>query len=247
MTAPSRKSPVSQQIYRKHIQLFRFLNDAWIFTHLLRPDLDSKATELRNSTSKKKNLYTVPKRRAMIGSLRTDQDLGDVFRAQCDRGIFETNIVSVISRVEAFLQDCLAIVITHHPGKLAILGDKGIPLDLFLEHPSRDDLFEAIIALRCQELLFAKPKDYLSKLCKVLSIEIREDILDHFIEAKASRDVIIHNRGAINKLYIEKAGTRTRGQVGEELVIDEQYFSDVIENTKLLSGAIQRETEKKYK
>jgi hypothetical protein len=87
----------------------------------------------------------------------------------------------------------------------------------------------------------------LSKLCKVLSIEIREYILDHFIEAKASRDVIIHNRGAINKLYIEKAGTKARGQVGEELVIDEQYFSDVIENTKLLSGAIQRETEKKYK
>jgi hypothetical protein len=41
-------------------------------------------------------------------------------------------------------------------------------------------------------LLFAKSKDHLAKSCKVLSIEIKEDILDEFIEAKASRDAIIH-------------------------------------------------------
>lgn len=243
----SRVHPISTGIYQKHIQLFRYLNDAWIFTHLLRPDLATKADELRSSKSKVKKSYSVPKKNKSVQSKRRDRDIGDVFKAQHDRGIFETNIVSVVSRVEAFLQDCIAIAITNQPKKLAILGDKGIPLDLFLELEERDDLLQSVIDLRCQELLFAKPKAYLETVAKVLSIEIDQRVAGSFIEMKASRDVIIHNRGAINSIYVEKAGAMKRGAVGDELVIDEHYFVDVIENAKLLSGAIQRETEKKYK
>jgi hypothetical protein len=243
----SREHPISKQIYRKHIDLYRFLNDAWIFTHLLRPELESKAEAFRNSKSKAKKSYSVPKRNKSVVSMRRDRDVGDVFRAQHDRGIFETNIVSVISRVEAFIQDCLVIALTNQPKKLALLGDKSIPLDLFINSRDRGDLLQGVIDLRCQEFLFAKPKIYLETVAKVLSIDIQQDIIDSFIEMKASRDVIIHNRGSINKIYVEKADAKRRGSVGDELVVDESYFTDVIENAKLLSGNIQRETEKKYK
>lgn len=247
ITKVTRKHPVSRKIYDKHIQLFRYLNDAWIFTHLLRPELDKKAEELRGSKSSVKKEYLVPKRNQEVVSRRRDRDIGDVFKAQCDRGIFETNIVAIVSRVEAFIQDCLRIAILDKPEKLVLIGDKNIPLNLFLELEDRDVLLEAVIESRCQELLFAKPKDYLEKFAKVLSIDIKSEIFESFIEMKASRDVIVHNRGAINKIYVEKAGRKGRGAAGEELVVDEPYFTDVIENAKLLSGAIQRETEKKYK
>lgn len=64
---------------------------------------------------------------------------------------------------------------------------------------------------------------------------------------KASRDLIIHNGGRINQLYLDKAGRKARGGIDDKLDIDEDYFEEVIMNAKALSGAIQRETEKKIR
>lgn len=215
MTKVTRKHSVSKKIYDKHIQLFRYLNDAWIFTHLLRPELDRKAGELRSSKSNIKKEYSVPKRNQDVVSRRRDRDVGDVFKAQCDRGIFETNIVAIVSRVEAFIQDCIRIAIVDKPEKLSLIGDKNIPLNLFLELEDRDVLLEAVIELRCQELLFAKPKDYLDKFAKVLSIEIKSEILESFIEMKASRDVIVHNRVQSTRSMSKKP--ERRGGVQSEM------------------------------
>ena len=95
--------------------------------------------------------------------------------------------------------------------------------------------------------MFGKPADYIDKTAKVLSIEIDEDTIIDFIEIKASRDIIIHNKGVINRLYVEKAGGRRRGEAGDELVIDETYFRHVVVTLKKLSGAIQSNTEAAYK
>jgi hypothetical protein len=244
----SRNHPVSIAIYKRHIRLFRYLNDAWIFTKLMRPELKQRAAKLLASKSKAKKSYPVPKGDRTVASKRRDSDIGEIFKAQYERGIFETNIVSIVSRVEAFIQDCIFIAIQDQPKKLAIIAEKGsIPLDLFFEYSDRDDLLETYIALRCQDLMFGKPTEYLAKSAKVLSIEIDDEVAQSFIEMKASRDVIIHNRGSINQLYVEKAGRNARGTVGEELVVDARYFEHVIVSAKRLSGAIQRETEGKFK
>jgi hypothetical protein len=243
----ARTHQVSIAIYRLHLAMFRYLNDAWIFTALARPELKHQSDALLASKSKTKRSYPVPKKDRSVTSRRTDKDVGDVFKAQYERGIFETQIISIVSRIEAFIQDCLFEAIRFEPKKLPVLGDRGIPIDLFLAHKDRDDLLESLVAQRCQDLMFGKPADYLAKVQKVLSIEIDNGILAAYIEMKASRDVIIHNGGRINQIYKDKALTQARGDVGEELVIDADYFGDVIINTKLLSGAIQRETEKTYR
>ena len=244
----ARKHPVSVAIYRRHIQLFRYVNDVWIFTRLTRPQLKTRAKELRESPSKAKRRYPVPKRGRKIESRRRDNDIGQLYSAQYDRGIFETNIVSIISRVEAFIQDCVSIAVRDQPKKLALLSEKGgIPLDLFLEHEKREDILESVVLHRCQDLMFGKPKEYLAKAFKILSIEVEDKIINSYIELKASRDVIIHNNGRINQIYVEKAGELARGGFGDELGIDEKYFAEVIMVAKELSGAIQREIEKTYK
>jgi hypothetical protein len=244
----ARTHPVSIAIYKHHIQLYRYLNDAWIFTNLLRPELEERANALRASKSKAKNPYRVPKRDSTVKSRRTDADVGQIFRAQFERGIFETQIISIVSRVEAFIQDSMFIAIRDQPRKLTVIAERGgIPIDLFLDHSSRDDLLESFITLRCQDLMFGKPSEYIAKVAKILSIVIKQDVVDNYIEMKASRDVMIHNRGEINQIYLDKAGAKSRGALGEELVIDEDYFADVVVNAKMLSGAIQRGTENTYK
>lgn len=244
----ARDSEVSVGIYRRHLRLFRYLNDAWIFTELLRPILDARAKLLRNSKSKAKKAYPVPKGTSSVMSMRRDEDIGLIFMAQNERGIFETQIVSMVSRTEAFLQDAISIVAIQYPQKLAILGDKsGIPLELFLESDAREDVIRRFVALKCEGLMFGKPAEYLDKAAKVLSIELDQNLVKDFIEIKASRDIIIHNSGLINKLYVEKTADRKRGGVGDELVIDRAYFRHVIVTLKRLSGSIQSKTETVYK
>ena len=149
--------------------------------------------------------------------------------------------------MEAFVQECLVIVISHHPRKLSIIADKeGIPIDHFLEHESRDDLLERYVALRCEGLRFGKPAEYLDKVERILSIQIDDDLKKDYIEIKASRDIIVHNLGEINRLYVDKAGEKARGAVGDELVVNRTYFRHVLVTAKTLSGAIQREVEKAY-
>ena len=239
-----RESEVSKAIYKRHIRLYRYLNDAWIFTELLRPELKARAATLRSSKSRAKKPYPVPKRKGTVKSKRRDEDIGLIFSAQYQRGVFETNIVSMVSRAESFIQDCITIVATAYPKKLSVLADKsGIPLDLFLEHESREEIIRRFVTLKCEGLMFAKPSEYLDKAAMVLSIELDPETVQDFIEIKASRDIIIHNNGLINKLYVEKARDKRRGEAGEELIIDHDYFRHVIVTLKALSGSIQSKTE----
>jgi hypothetical protein len=146
---------------------------------------DRRSVDLLRSTSNAKKPYPVPKRDRTVESKRRDADVGKIFRDQFERGIFETNLISIVSRVEAFIQECMFIAITNQPQKLSIIGDRtGIPLDLFIAHSDRNGLLESYIALRCQDLMFGKPSEYLDKAAKILSIEIEDEILENYIELK---------------------------------------------------------------
>ena len=244
----ARNHKVSIDIYRRHIALFRYLNDIWIFINLLKPYLKERAVALRDSKSFAKRRYTTPKRGRIVESRRKDRDISEVYWAQYERGIYETNIVNIVSRVEAFIQECVTIAVRAYPEKLIILSEKsGVPLELFLSHTDRDSLLEDLVSLRCQDLMFGKPKEYLAKAFRVLAVDIEEETIHKYIEMKATRDVIIHNNSQINRIYLEKTNELARGQLGDELVIDKKYFSEVIMVAKELSGAIQREVENVYK
>lgn len=244
----ARNSEVSKSIYRKHIALYRYINNAWIFSDLVEPDLRKRADELRSSNSDVKRGYKAPKKSGWTMSKRRDRDIGQLFQAQFERGVFETNIVSMVSRTEAFIQDCVAVVACAHPKKLSILADKGgVPIDLVLEHEDRNDLIKRFVSLKCESLMFAKPRDYLDRASKILSIQLEPDTVNAYIEIKASRDIIVHGSGIANKVYLEKSGDAARVDIGKELPINRNYFKTVVVVLKKLSGEIQSKTEAVFK
>ena len=243
----ARENPISINVYKRHIRLYRYLNDTWIFTTLIRPMLDERVTKFENNTPKGKRYYTVPKERSHVLSRRTNQDVAQIFRSQYQKGIFESNIISIISKIEAFIQDCMIITILNIPEKISIISEKGgIPFELFLKHDDKNDILRSYVTVLCSNLLFSKPNEYMDKFCKLLSISLDIDIINQYIESKASRDIIIHNTGKINKLYIEKSGKYSRGEEGDELIIDLKYFKKTVILAKKLSGSIQAKVEAKY-
>lgn len=170
----ARSSAISKEIYRRHIQLYRFLNDTYIFTSLMRPSIKLKLDKFSASLSKKKKSYPVPKRGNFVLSRRRDADIAKLLNYQYERGQFESLIVSIISMVESFIVDCLKIVITEYPEKLSLLIDDkmGVPLDLFLSLQSKNEVLEEMIRVRSENITFFPPGKYIDRLQKILTIEI---------------------------------------------------------------------------
>jgi hypothetical protein len=237
---------IAAEIKRLAQRHTRFLNDTWIFIEVTRPELLKRANVLLRSSNRLK-WFEVPKDGGATSVHRRNADIGQIYKAQHERGIFENNIIGIVSRTEAFIQECLIVVIREYPQKLKEITDgKGIPIDLFLEHDDRSTLLERFVAGRCQALMFGKPSDYLEAAAKVLSIEINRDVVADYIEIKASRDIVVHNLGNINQMYVDKAGRRARGRVGNPLELDQEYFRFVVDVVKGLTTSIATAVKEKY-
>ena len=243
-----RSNPISINIYRRHLKLFRYINDTWIFLRLIRPKLKLLSDTFGASTSKAKKLYQVPKKGKNVLSKRLDADVHSLLLRQHDRGLYESLIVSIISRAEIYLVECLVEVILAHPAKLAVLVDDrvGVPLDMFLAGPDKQAILAEMIRIKSEGLTFLPPAKYIERVEKALSIELDASVVAQFIEAKASRDLIVHADGLINAAYRKKAGDLARGQLGDTLIIDEDYFRHIIVTTKQLSGEIASKIEEKF-
>ena len=244
----ARENLVSKKIYKKHLAFYRHINDSWIFIDLVRPYLKKRGKRLIESPSNAKKPYQTPKKGGWVTNKRRDKYIGEIYKKQHNRGFYETNIVSIVSHFEAFIQDCVSIAACAYPDKLKLLSYKtGVPVDLLLENENREDLIQRFVALKCDQLMFSKPKDYLERASKVLSIVLERESISAFIEIKATRDIIVHGGGIASKVYLEKAGNQARAGLGDELPIDRNYFINVVRNLKKISGEIQRKTEDKYK
>lgn len=82
-------------------------------------------------------------------------------------------------------------------------------------------------------------------VAKVVGVKNDPSFSDYF-EIAATRDLVVHNNRVVNGLYLEKSGKKARGQLGEKLAVDKDYYYAALGNLKKVSGAIKRDVEKKY-
>jgi hypothetical protein len=238
---------VAQEIKDLQMGLQRHLNDVWILTSRLRTHLEKEADKLRASGTEASYLIPSTRKKGIALTRRESVDLTKLYEAQHKRGIFETNLISVVSRTEAFIQDCLAVMLVEYPAKMTLLSKDGIPLDLFLQTEDKSEVITRYVALKCEGLMYGKPKDYLNKFGECLDIDLAADHVNSFIEIKATRDIIIHNNGKINKSYVDKAGAKKRGKVGDMLPIDHDYFRSSIISLKAFSMDVRAKMDAKSK
>jgi hypothetical protein len=212
------------------------------------PTLDQKVAEFQNSKSTSQKRYLIPKRKKFVVSRRTDQEIAGLLSKQRERGIFEGLLISVVSRVEAHLQECVRVAINRYPEKITILADDkfGIPLDMVLEADDKLMIMEEYVAAKCEGFLYLPPKKYIEKIEKILSISINKNVAADYLELKACRDLIIHNSGVINRAYKSKAGNKARGEIDARVEVDKEYFNHMIEVAKAFAGSIMDGVENKF-
>ncbi len=248
------RSLIAIQINRLHLTFVNRIDDTHIFVQQSIPLLENFRSELTDSKSREHHRYLVPKVKSRDGipQKRSDIELKEIYDRFIQRELYENIIITTISKFEAYLFEVLRIIISAYPKKLT-LNIKGveiqrdIPLDLLLNANNLSEVIDQVIERRLNEVSYASPKEYLEYLGKIISIDITDSAFLDYIEIKATRDLLIHNSGVVNEIYLSKSGSQKRGDIGQMILIDTEYFDFCMATLKRLSGIIQRDTTKAFK
>jgi hypothetical protein len=111
-------------------------------------------------------------------------------------------LIHAVSEVENYLVDVLKTIITQHPKKL---GDVEFKLADIVDK-ERGELVLMAADILLNRLMYLRPKEYLKEFCHLVSIDISllEAHWPSFIEAKARRDLGIHNSWKRNSTYVRR-------------------------------------------
>ncbi len=96
-----------------------------------------------------------------------------------------------------------------------------------LDAPDKEAVTLHVVNHELNEIAYERLADwfkYLEGRMK-LGCPSAEDI-DRLAEAKASRDVLAHNRGVANKVYLAKAGRFARCREGDRLDVPDPYHRE---------------------
>ena len=125
--------------------------------------------------------------------------------------------VAKIASFEVFLQETISLVIQKNPKKVGAIEFK---LAEILDCSDVTLLVQRAAEEFLNKLMYKKPSEYLVALCELMSIEHAPLQVDwaEFVEAKARRDLGLHNAWKCNQIYIRKLdeiGIPPQLQIGE--------------------------------
>ena len=102
---------------------------------------------------------------------------------------------------------------------------------------SLEELKNKIIEAELNEIRYRKPAEWFKYLGSFVNISapVSEQI-DKICEIKASRDILVHNEGICNQIYLSKAREMARTENNKKLCFDHTY---VFESWKVLRETIE--------
>lgn len=153
----------------------------------------------------------------------------------------ERSFISLVAAFELFLQDTISIIVLVNPKKV---GQVEFRLSEILDAASQAELIRRGIDATLTKIMYKKPMEYLSEAASLLSID--EQPLrakwPFFVEAKARRDLGVHNGWRCNSIYLRKvgdAGLTTALTEGESTFpVDEVYLKATVDTLAELASLI---------
>ncbi len=245
---------IYKEIHTRHIRLFRELNDLHIFVTRTSPLLKAAADEHKGKFIDPDEDITlsVPGKHSRPAiARRNSTELSALLKRFANEELYANLLVTAVSRFEFYLSDVLCEFLRRKPEKL-LRGPKGgdsgkpVPLQMVVDAKNLEEVYDELIQQRIQVIFYAEPKEYCAYFNGISELEIPEKSFEDFFEIKATRDLIIHNSLMVNNLYLKKAGSLARGELGDRLKVKKQYFEACLSEMKKLSGTIEELTREKH-
>lgn len=126
-----------------------------------------------------------------------------------------------VSHFERFTFGFLRAWLTEYPGSMS---ENDLKFRTVLNATDKDEIIAKVVEKEVLSLAYKRVADWFAYLENKahLGCPTREQI-EAIAEIKASRDVLVHNNGFANAIYIDKSMGRARFSDGDKLTLTEQY------------------------
>jgi hypothetical protein len=131
-----------------------------------------------------------------------------------------------IALFEHLFFDLIRILLVDKPERLP--KKKQIDYATILESDTKDAIVWRLIDKELNEIKYKNVSEWFTYLNSLVRFpNIPPVTLEKVAEAKATRDILVHNAGIVNKIYLEKSGRAARSNVGSMIDISSDYTKDV--------------------
>lgn len=175
---------------------------------------------------------TLSIRNMTTGTVTTQAELTSKSRGYVADQLAGATFQQFISIFENYFFDLVRLWLMAYPKNLS---GKKVDFKDVLDAADKDAITVGVVNKEVNEMLYDRPAgwfDYLEDKAKLgcpTPVEIAK-----IAEAKATRDVLVHNRGVANKTYESKAGNLARYQDGQRIDIPEHYHRETWELIRLV-------------
>lgn len=250
---PPSRSRLSKRIYHRHIQLVRDIRDMYIFIQQALTALNAAKSEKDPADKRggKDKRYYVPAAGRTKFARRKNHELIAIYDRYLTTGLYQTFLVSGVSIFETFLADIFKFVFEEYPQSIArkfpnVPPTTGVPIDLVFSSANKSEIVDEIVNRHLAGVFYARPEFYIAYLCELTGANRTDPAFDDYIEIKATRDLIVHGNLIVNSVYLDKAGPKARGKVGDEIPVNEKYFGHFIGTVTRISGILERDSQRKF-
>jgi len=170
---------------------------------------------------------TLLRKNAVTGTTISEQELAGLSKEFAIKQLRESTFQQFISIFENFYFDFLRLWLKAYPQSLA---RKSLSFQSVLDAADRDEIIHSVVNKELNEVMYERPAGwfvYLEERAKLGCPSIQA--IERIAEAKAARDVLVHNRGLVGTAYVAKSGSQARHVAGERVDIPEPYHQEIWE------------------
>lgn len=222
----------------------KFINETFLWVNLARESVKALSDE---------NLeFYVPKAKSPneLKSITRNKP-SEVKQRIISKDIYNSAFVSLVASVEDYLYKISEWILLYDNNRIKYTiknanGENSISVIDLIDN-EKEDLISKIISQKLAGLFYASPKKQIEYYEKALDIVIDSTIWKQWIEIKARRDLLVHNNGFINDIYLTKTENHDLSLRGTEIIISDDYFTDAVGFLKRMTGQIDKRIRNCYK
>jgi hypothetical protein len=156
------------------------------------------------------------------GTTVNQNDLVILSRRYIDEYLTAFAFQRFVTIFETFCFNLMRVLLAHNPRRL---GRKEVDFATVLAAPDREAIIFAVIDKELNELKYERVRGWYDYLESTIHLGCPSpDEVEGLAEIEASRDVLEHNAGIANAVYLAKAGGRARHAVGEAIELSDAYL-----------------------
>lgn len=162
---------------------------------------------------------------AVTGTTVTQRDLPKLAQKYVTNYMASATLQRLVSLFEEFV---FAFLMEYYTACPESLKNKQLKLAMVLEHSSTDGIVRTVVEHHLREMSYQGLDEWFAAVEKIAAIGCPDAVtIERLKEAKASRDVLVHNKGVVNALYVERSGNVARFNSGEALEVPEPYLREM--------------------